>query len=230
MNVEIEPFSNIIIPRLSAIKPETAFGLYYKILCSSLTDWIDQYLGNQIATVSGTMIVGNYTVPYIMPCLYSEPETVVLNPLQLQAESRSGMDLFPKIFEYFGKMLSNQLIIWSSLSKFNNLKIPSSNPIKINAVVPLAPIYQGFSYSHYYSIGKTFINVEGKKLKALTEKSIPVENAQAEYLNNQKIFWDDFEVYLKMAINSTPPIAGVEAMGTVAGNPFTGTMLIKLVV
>ena len=56
------------------------------------------------------------------------------------------------------------------------------------------------------------------------------ENAQAEYLNNQKIFWDDFELYLKMAINSTPPIAGVEAMGTVAGNPFTGTMLIKLVV
>lgn len=230
MNVKIEPFSNIIIPRLSVIKPETAFGLYYKILCSSLTDWIDQYLPNQIATVTGTMIVGNYTVPYIAPCLYSEPETVVLDPLQLQAESRSGMDLFPKIFEYFGKMISNQLIIWSSLSKFNNLKLPSSNPIKINAVVPLAPIYQGFSYSHYYSIGKTFINVAGKKLKALSEKSIPLENAQAEYLKNQKIFWDDFELYLKMAINTTPPIAGVEAMGTVAGNPFTGTMLIKLVV
>ena len=115
----IEPFSNIIIPRLSVIKPESAFGLYYEILCSSLTDWIDQYLGNQIATVSGTMIVGNYTVPYIAPCLYSEPETVVLDPLQLQAESRSGIDLFPKIFEYFGKMISNQLIIWSSLSKFN---------------------------------------------------------------------------------------------------------------
>lgn len=226
----IEPFSNIIIPRLSAIKPESAFGLYYEILCSSLTDWIDQYLGNQIATVSGTMIVGNYTVPYIAPCLYSEPETVVLDPLQLQAESRSGIDLFPKIFEYFGKMISNQLIIWSSLSKFNNLKIPTSNPIKINAVVPLAPINQGFTYNHYYSIGKTFINVEGKKLKALTEKSIPIENAQGEYLKNQKIFWDDFEVYLKMAINATPPIAGVEAMGTVAGNAFTGTMLIKLVV
>lgn len=226
----IEPLSNIIIPRLSAIKPETAFGLYYEILCSSLTDWIDQYLGNQIATVTGTMIVGNYTVPYIAPCLYSEPETVVLDPLQLQAESRSGIDLFPKIFEYFGKMISNQLIIWSSLSKFNNLKIPTSNPIKINAIVPLAPINQGFTYNHYYSIGKTFINVEGKKLKALTEKSIPVENAQAEYLKNQKIFWDDFELYLKMAINTTPPIAGVEAMGTVAGNPFTGTMLIKLVV
>lgn len=227
---KIEPFSNIIIPRLSVIKPESAFGLYYEILCSSLTDWIDQYLGNQIATVSGTMIVGNYTVPYIAPCLYSEPETVVLDPLQLQAESRSGMDLFPKIFEYFGKMISNQLIIWSSLSKFNNLKLPSSNPIKINAVVPLAPIYQGFLYSHYYSIGKTFINVAGKKLKALSEKSIPLENAQAEYLKNQKTFWDDFELYLKMAINTTPPIAGVEAMGTVAGNPFTGTMLIKLVV
>lgn len=226
----IEPFSNIIIPRLSAIKPESAFGLYYEILCSSLTDWIDQYLGNQIATVSGTMIVGIYTVPYIAPCLYSEPETVVLDPLQLQAESRSGIDLFPKIFEYFGKMISNQLIIWSSLSKFNNLKIPTSNPIKINAIVPLAPINQGFTYNHYYSIGKTFINVEGKKLKALTEKSIPVENTQGEYLKNQKIFWDDFEVYLKMAINATPPIAGVEAMGTVAGNAFTGTMLIKLVV
>ena len=106
---------------MSVIKPESAFGLYYEILCSSLTDWIDQYLGNQIATVSGTMIVGNYTVPYIAPCLYSEPETVVLDPLQLQAESRSGIDLFPKIFEYFGKMISNQLIIWSSLSKFNNL-------------------------------------------------------------------------------------------------------------
>lgn len=224
----VEPLSNIIIPRLSVIKPESAFGLYYEILCSSLTDWIDQYLGNQIATVSGTMIVGNYTVPYIAPCLYSDPETVVLDPLQLQAESRSGMDLFPKIFEYFGKMLSNQLIIWSSLSKFNNLKIPTSNPIKINAVVPLAPINQSFIYNHYYSIGKTFINVEGKKLKVLTEKSIPVENAQAEYLKNQKIFWDDFEVYLKMAINATPPIAGVEAMGNVAGNPFTGTMTVKL--
>lgn len=228
--IVIEPLSNIIIPRLSVIKPESAFGLYYKILCSSLTDWIDQYLGNQIATVSGTMIVGNYTVPYIAPCLYSEPETVVLDPLQLQAESKSGIDLFPKIFEYFGKMISNQLIIWSSLSKFNNLKIPTSNPIKINAVVPLAPINQGFTYNHYYSIGKTFINVVGKKLKALTEKSIPIENAQAEYLKNQKIFWDDFEVYLKMAINATPPIAGVEAMGTIAGNAFTGTMLIKLVV
>lgn len=228
--IVIEPLSNIIIPRLSVIKPESAFGLYYKILCSSLTDWIDQYLGNQIATVSGTMIVGNYTVPYIAPCLYSELETVVLDPLQLQAESKSGIDLFPKIFEYFGKMISNQLIIWSSLSKFNNLKIPTSNPIKINAVVPLAPINQGFTYNHYYSIGKTFINVEGKKLKALTEKSISIENAQAEYLKNQKIFWDDFEVYLKMAINATPPIAGVEAMGTIAGNAFTGTMLIKLVV
>ena len=119
MNIAIEPFSNIIIPRLSAIKPETAFGLYYKILCSSLTDWIDQYLGNQIATVSGTMIVGNYTVPYIMPCLYSEPETVVLNPLQLQAESRSGMDLFPKIFEYFGWETQRRKLV-EEINEFND--------------------------------------------------------------------------------------------------------------
>ncbi len=202
------PFANIIKPKLKPMNAESPFGEFHNILTESLNEWFNLILPLQTGITTGTVITpSGYTYPFIYPLMKSNALKIYFNVLQVKmCALGGGEDFYPKLFNYIGLTITQQLTMWTSSPP--SMGIP--NPIYLTGIATPPPIT-----THFYGIGLAY--------KQLLSVKPPADEDVFDYT------WAQFEEKLRFAINTIPmlwmPVMGVTPFGV-----YTGVGTLKFIV
>lgn len=206
------PFAKIIKPRLKVMNAESSFGLFHSILANSLNDWFNSIIPLQNGTATGAITTpAGYTFPFVYPALKANLIKMFFSALRIKmCAFGGGEDFYPKLFNYIGQCINQQILSWST-NPISMTGIP--NPINlIGAVTPGT----GFITTHFYNVGLAYKNL------------MRVKQPDAEDVFDYT--WDQFELKLKFAINTIPPLVVAPTFGSTPAGIFNGLTTVKLVV
>lgn len=209
---EVISFAKIIKPRLKVMNAESPFGLFHTILANSLNDWFNSIIPLQNGIATGTITTpAGYTFPFIYPAVKANLIKIFFSAIRIKmCAFGGGEDFYPKLFNYIGQCINQQILSWST-NPISMTGIPNSINL-IGAVTPAT----GFITTHFYNIGLTY-----KNLMSIKE---PDAEDVFDYI------WDKFEFYLKFAINTIPALIVTPTFGSTPAGIFNGLTTVKLTV
>lgn len=209
-------FYDIINPKLKRMTAMSPAGTFYNILAESLNEWFDKELTIQLCAVTGTVTSPAGTViPFYNNGLKPIAESLYITAKDLKGFALMEEKTFPAIFNYIGKKLAKATLNWSTTSSLWAKFLGLSSTIYTNPIVITAKLTNSISTAHFYKFGENFI----KKIK----------NEPPENPNTYKVFWNEFENFLKDAMIKTP-LVFTQANGITPAGVFNGTATIKLII